>query len=186
VTDSAVLEVGPGAVVRLEYSLYDAAGELFEAPGSDEALELIVGVGQAPELIERAIEGLSLGQSRRVDLAPSEAFGARDEDAIVVVARGDLPDDAALGDELEGEGEDGQTVFLRVVELDAEHAQLDANHPLAGQSIGLELRVVGLRAASAGEVQAARAALDAEDGSAPDVAVSRLWQRERLPSPGSE
>lgn len=183
---STVRQVGPEVLVRLEYSLYDAEGELVEAPGPEEALELIVGVGQAPALIERAIEGLSLGESRRVELAPGDAFGPRDEDAVVVVERGELPADAALGDELEAESEDGETVFLRVVELDDEHARLDANHPLAGQHVGLELRVIALRAASALEVEAARAALEADDAPAPDVPVSQLLRRERLPPSGSE
>lgn len=183
---TAVYQVGPEVLVRLAYDLYDAEGNRVEAPGPDEAFELIVGVGQVPAVIERAIEGLSLGQSRRLELSPSEAFGLRDEDAIAVVERARLPAEAALGDELEAESEDGETVFLRVVELDDEHARLDANHPLAGQRVGLELRVIALRAASPLEVEAARAALDAEDRLAPEVSVSRLLQRERLPSPGSQ
>lgn len=183
---SGVRQVGPEVLVRLEYALYDAEGELVEAPGPEEALELLVGVGQAPAVIERALEGLALGESRRIQLGPREAFGARDEDAVVVVERGELPADTRLGDELEAESESGETVFLRVVELDDEQARLDANHPLAGQRIGLELRVIALRAASALEVEAARAALEAEAAPAPDVPIARLLGRDRLPPSGSQ
>jgi FKBP-type peptidyl-prolyl cis-trans isomerase 2 len=186
VNEPAVRRVGPEVLVRLEYALYDADGELVEAPGPDEAIELIVGIGLAPESIERAIDGLSLGHAARVELTPSQAFGPRDEDAVVVVERTELPDDTALGDELEAESPDGETVFLRVVGLDDEHARLDANHPLAGQRIALELRVIGLRAASALEVQAARAALEADDVGTSDVAVARRLGRQRLPSAGAQ
>lgn len=176
-----VRQVGPEVFVRLQYALYDAEGELVEAPGPDETLELIVGLGQAPAVLEQAIEGLALGESRRIALGPHEGFGPRDEDAIVVVERGELPAEARLGDELEAESEDGETVFLRVVELDEEYARLDANHPLAGQQVTLELRVVELRAASGLEVEAARAALEADAAPTPDVPVAQLFRKERLP-----
>lgn len=178
--------VGPEVAVRLEYALFDAEGELVEAPGPEEAIEFIVGVGQAPALIERAIEGLARGESRRVQLAPGDAFGPRDEDAVVVVERGELPPEVALGDEFEAEDEAGETVFLRVVELDDECARLDANHPLAGQRVALELRVLELRVASAREVEAARADVEARHAPAPDVPISRLLKRERPVPPRSE
>ena len=180
-----VQRVGPEVVVRVEYALHDAEGEVVEAPGPDEVIEFIFGAGQAPPAFERATDGLSLGESRRVALAPEEAFGPRDEEAIVVVERGELPPDAALGDELEAESEDGELVFLRVVDLDDEIARLDANHPLAGQSIGLTLKVVALRAATSQELARAASELEARSDEAPDVLVSSLIRRERSTPPES-
>jgi len=181
----AVQRVGPEVVVRVEYALYDAEGELVEAPGPDEIIEFIFGAGQAPPAFERATDGLSLGESRRVELRPAEAFGPRDEAAMVVVERGELPPDAALGDELEAESEDGELVFLRVVDLDEEIARLDANHPLAGQSVGLLLKVVALRAATSQELAQAASELEARSDEAPDVLVSSLIRRERSAPPES-
>ncbi len=179
-------QVGPEIVVRLEYALYDAEGALVEAPGPEEPIEFIFGVGQASAVIERAIDGLRLHQSRRLELKPSEAFGPRDEAALLVVDRSELPEGAALGDELEAERDDGELVFLRVVELDDEEARLDANHPLAGQRVALELRVVSLRIATSSELQAAEAELRARPaGEEPDVLASRLLRRDRFTPPKS-
>jgi FKBP-type peptidyl-prolyl cis-trans isomerase SlyD len=182
----SVRQVGPEVVVQLEYGLFDAEGELVEAPGAEETFEFIFGVGQAPVVFERAIDGLALGDSRRVELEPSEAFGARDEEAIVVVHRSELPAEVALGDELEAESDDGELIFLRVVELEEDVARLDANHPLAGQRVTLELRVVGMRAATSPELAAAHAALEHQAEQAPDVLVARLLRRERFTPPESE
>jgi FKBP-type peptidyl-prolyl cis-trans isomerase SlyD len=182
----AVQRVGPEVLVQLEYSLFDAEGELVEAPGADETIEFIFGVGQAPAVFEQAVDGLALGDSRRVELGPNEAFGPRDDEAIVVVHRSELPAEVALGDELEAESEDGELIFLRVVELEDDIARLDANHPLAGQRVALELRVVGMRAATSAEVVAANAELDQQAEQAPDVLVSRLLRRERFTPPQSE
>ncbi|HVZ35085.1 MAG TPA: FKBP-type peptidyl-prolyl cis-trans isomerase [Polyangiaceae bacterium] len=178
--------VGPEIVVRLEYQLFDAEGELIEAPGPEESIEFIFGSGQAPPNIESAIDGLRVGQSRRVQLRPIDAFGERDEAAVISVAASELPPGIELGAELEAEREDGQTVFLRVIELDGETAWLDANHPLAGQTVALELRVLETRIASSAELQSAAEELDARDGApAPDVLVARLLRRDRSTPHGS-
>jgi len=177
--------VGPEVVVRLSYRLYDAEGALVEAPGPEEAIEFIYGVGQAPPGIESAVEGLRIGQSRRVQLPPEQAFGERDESAVVVVEASELPDGASLGDEFEADRDDGEVVFLRVVELEEGIARLDANHPLAGQTVTLELEVLGTRVASSAELRETELDL-ATNGSAeqPHVLASRLLRRDRS-TPGS-
>jgi FKBP-type peptidyl-prolyl cis-trans isomerase 2 len=178
--------LGPEVVVRLEYRLYDAEGELVEAPGPEEAMEFLFGVGQAPAALERAIEGLRVGQSRRVQLRPDDAFGRRDEAALIEVDATELPEGATPGDEFEAEREDGQLVFLRVVELEQGVATLDANHPLAGQTVTLELSVLALRAASSDQLRAAELALtEREVAEAPHVLASRLLRRSRSTPAGS-
>jgi FKBP-type peptidyl-prolyl cis-trans isomerase SlyD len=179
-------QVGPEMVVRLEYQLFDAEGGLVEAPGAEEFIEFIYGVGQAPPAIEKAVDGLRVGESRRVQLKPNEAFGSRDDEAMVVVERSELPEGAALGDEFEAEKEDGEAVFLRVVEIDDEVVRLDANHPLAGQTVTLELRVLALRIATSAELAAAEAALERRGGGEePDVLASSLLRRDRFTPPKS-
>jgi FKBP-type peptidyl-prolyl cis-trans isomerase SlyD len=186
VTSRASGSVGPEVVVRLEYRLFDAEGELVEAPGPDEAMEFLFGAGQAPFALERAIDGLRVGQSRRVQLPPEEAFGRRDEEALISVEASELPPGAGPGDEFEAEREDGETVFLRVVEVEEGVARLDANHPLAGQTVTLELSVLETRAASSAELRAAAAALaEAEAQDTPLILASSLLRRDRSNPPGS-
>jgi FKBP-type peptidyl-prolyl cis-trans isomerase 2 len=179
-------QVGPEMVVRLEYQLFDAEGGLVEAPGPEEFIEFIYGVGQAPPAIEKAVDGLRLGESRRVQLKANEAFGPRDEEAMVVVERSELPEGAALGDEFEAEREDGELVFLRVVEIEEDVVRLDANHPLAGQRVTLELRVLALRVATSVELAEAEAELERRrTGDEPDVLASNLLRRDRFTPPKS-
>lgn len=172
--------------MQLEYRLFDAEGELVEAPGPEEPMEFIFGMGQAPAAIEQAIDGLGLGQSRRVQLSPEEAFGSRDEAALISVEASELPAGAGPGDEFEAEREDGETVFLRVVELEDGVATLDSNHPLAGQRVALELTVRKLRAASSDELREAELGLaQADPANIPDVLASSLLRRARSNPSGS-
>lgn len=179
--------VGPGVVVMLAYRLYDAEGVLVEAPGPDEASEFVFGVGQASPAIEGALEGLEVGGGVRVQLAPQHAFGPRDDSAQIVLARAELPAAALIGDEFEAERDDGEVIFLRVIEIDDARVRLDVNHPLAGQAVPLE-RDVRSRGATPRELRSAEAELAArsETEAEPDVLAARLLHRGRLAAPKAE
>ncbi len=162
-------QVGPEIVVRLAYELYDAEGELVEESAGHGFLEFLFNSGELPQALEGPLEGLVPGERRRVRLQPQDAFGPRDENALLHVERGELPAGADLGDSFEAESESGAVVFLRVVEADAEGFVLDANHPLAGQSVEFELEVLDTRPATSQELREADARLDG------DPAGNRNW-----------
>jgi FKBP-type peptidyl-prolyl cis-trans isomerase SlyD len=165
--------VGPEVAIELQYSLFDAEGELVESSADPEPLCFVFGTGQLPVAIEQAIEGSSVGAVRRVPLTPDQAFGKRDEAAVIVVAREELPEEARPGDELEAESDSGEVVFLRVLELDDDNVWLDTNHPLAGQSVTLELRVISARPAARTELEAIWRNSEA-NASRPDVPIAAL------------
>lgn len=160
---------GPGMLVAVHYRLFDAEGELVEESPPDEPLSLLLGYGQAAAKIEAALAGAGVGDVRRVELRPREAFGARDPQLVVEFAREEFPKDLAVGDELEAEDHRGQAVPLKIVDLDDERVVADTNHPLAGQDVALELRPVTVRPATAQEIDQAAARLNqgipAETGS---------------------
>jgi FKBP-type peptidyl-prolyl cis-trans isomerase SlyD len=180
--------VGPEVVVTLAYRLYDAAGALVEAPGPDEAIEFVFGLGQASRAIESALEGLEVGAGARVQLSPQHAFGPRDDSAQLVLNRAELPAAALLGDEFAAERDDGVVIFLRVIEIDDVMVRLDANHPLAGQAVTLELDVLASRGATPAELRSAEAELAerSETEAEPHVLATRLLQRGRLAAPKAE
>src|SRR5688500_6588118 len=105
--DPAQYQVCPGTVVAFGYEIYDAEGDLVEASPPNEPMMFLCGYGELSPPLERALEGLSVGQVRRVRLSPEEAFGPRDPSLIIEVARDELPADVEPGDELDADREDG-------------------------------------------------------------------------------
>jgi FKBP-type peptidyl-prolyl cis-trans isomerase SlyD len=169
-------------LVELAYEVYDAEGELVGASSPTAPWLFVFGYGQASMTIERAIEGLTEGAARRVRLDASEAFGQRDESAVLELERGELPEGVRVGDELEAESEaTGASIFLRVLELTEESALVDANHPLAGRSVEVDLVVDGIRPAFAAELAEAEAALASAQGvPAPGLDIGTLIPAGRL------
>lgn len=165
---SAPYQVGPDTVVHFSYRLFDAEGEWVE--GSDESvLSFLFGYGQIAPGLEAALEGLAPGAHRTITLEPEEAFGARDPDQIIEIERDELPEDAQPGDEYVAEHEDGDAVTLLVLEVQDDRAVVDANHPLSGQRITLELRVEAVRPALSGEIDEARTLLEETPLAAPSL-----------------
>jgi FKBP-type peptidyl-prolyl cis-trans isomerase SlyD len=151
--------------VRIAFTLSDAEAEVIE----QQEVAFVFGYGQILPAIERALEGAQPGDRRALRLAPEEAFGPRRLDAVIHVDRADFPQEVEAGDRFEAENEQGRTVVLTVLDVGNETLELDTNHPLAGQVVGVELKVLDVRPANAQEL--AEAARDLERRDQADAAT---------------
>lgn len=175
-------QVGPAMWVRLKYRAFDEEDEPVEQ--LDQELEYVHGYGTLLPELERALDGQSPGARRTVRLPAKRAFGPRRNDRVVEFDRGEFPADVGAGDRFDAEGEDGQVLVLRVLEVGGDSVVVDLNHPLAGQDVRFELEVLGVRPATAEELSLAEGALQADgpvDGSL--ISAERLL---RGPSRGYE
>jgi FKBP-type peptidyl-prolyl cis-trans isomerase SlyD len=176
--------------VSMSYEIYDAEGELVEASHPATPLVFVAGYGQVAPGLEEGILGLSPGDARRVRLAPDEAFGRRDPDALIEVARDELPRDIAVGDEIEAEHLEGaMPIGLKILEITEDRVVLDANHPLSGQSVDIDVVVEDVRPATHDEIAAAEAALRGDPGRDMQslLPAERLLKRElREQPPGGD
>jgi FKBP-type peptidyl-prolyl cis-trans isomerase SlyD len=157
------LAIASDTVVTLSYALFDGKGEVVDH-GDDpsEPVTYVHGYAQIVPGIERQIEGLRAGDKRSFTIASDEAFGDRDEEAVFEVDKADFPNPGSveIGDEFTAEGEDGDMIPMRVVEIRPDGFLVDANHPLAGQTLRVDVAVAAVRAASEDEIARAQAALE--------------------------
>ena len=153
------------ARVILEYTLHDDKGELLDSSdGEDgEPILYVHGYGMLVPGLEKALEGLEVGQSKTIDVDAEEGFGERDEDLVMEIDKGDFPDpkNVTVGDEVVAESPDGEEVPMTVVEVRDDSVVVDANHPLAGMALRYAVTVKELTAATEEEI--AEAASSFED-----------------------
>jgi len=116
----------------------------------DRPATLTLGLGQLVEGLERCLLGLTEGASATFDLAPEQAFGPRNPGLLQRISRamleanGEAGATYAPGELLDFAAPDGGRYAGVVKEVDDAGALLDFNHPLAGQPIRFEVRILGV------------------------------------------
>jgi FKBP-type peptidyl-prolyl cis-trans isomerase SlyD len=138
-------------VVSLAYELRLENGEVFDKSEDQAPLEFVQGRGQIIPGLENALYGMQIGEEKEVVISPEEGYGEYDEEDLDVVPRRSFPDHLELN---QGMGlrlrdkKTGEVYIAYVSELDEEKAVLDYNHPLAGETLHFQVRVVDLREAT--------------------------------------
>jgi FKBP-type peptidyl-prolyl cis-trans isomerase SlyD len=154
--------VGADTVVTLSYMLFDERGQLVEEVKHDNPVQYLHGSAELLPGMEAALEGCEAGDAFSLELAPEDAFGDHNEQAILEIDRHDFPagEGVAEGDELVAELPGGGEALHRVTRVDDDVIVLDLNHPLAGQRVRFELQVLSVRPATDDEIDASHGALD--------------------------
>ena len=154
----------PPAVVADSYlTLHYRVGVLAhdDAEGDDAAADDIVstfdaqpatlqlGAGQLSPALEARLQGLTIGAHRVFELPPGEAFGPRNPDLVQRLDRKVLEEQSATNDYVPGDvvefnapGGGRYAGVFRAIDDDC--AIFDFNHPLAGQPVRFEVRIVGI------------------------------------------
>lgn len=108
-----------------------------------------LGGGHLASGLERRLLGLAEGDEASFEVAPDEAFGARNPELIQAISRSSFDahaggEDYLPGDVVEFNGADGRRVAGVLKERDAERVLVDFNHPLAGLPLRFSVRVIGV------------------------------------------
>jgi FKBP-type peptidyl-prolyl cis-trans isomerase SlyD len=148
------MEIADKKVVRLDYTLRNAGGDVLDSSDGQEPLSYLHGAQQIVPGLERALAGMTAGQSKDVVVSPEEGYGLPDPEGVFGVPRGAFPADAKLepGQSFIGEDDQGQAVPVRVVEVRDDMIVVDANHPLAGETLYFHVDVREVRDATAEEL----------------------------------
>lgn len=152
-------------IATISLVILDEQGQLLET--RENGLEYMQGTGFLLPAVEAALNEREAGEVFQIRLSPEEAFGKRDE-----CLRTTMP--AALFRDSEIPLQIGETVLLDpserptgkkgqackewVIEaIQDDCIILDGNNPWAGKTLQIEVRVLGVRAATGRELWAGRA-----------------------------
>ncbi len=153
-TKSEFTKVEKDLVVSMEYTL-TVDGEVVDSSKENGPIDFIQGKGNIIPGLEKALYGMSLDESKKVNVPAAEAYGEFDEEAFEEVPVSDFPTDIPLevGIELAVEDEDDGAMSAVIEEVTKDTVTLNFNHPLAGKDLVFDIKIVGLRAATEEEMQ---------------------------------
>ena len=153
-TEKEITTVADDLVVAIEYTL-TVDGEMIDTSEGEGPLEYLHGHANIIPGLEKELDGMSVGESKKVEVSPEEGYGELDDEAILEIPREEFPENVPLqpGIELEVTDDEGDTMFATIVEIGDENILLDTNHPLAGKTLHFDVTVTGLRAATDSELE---------------------------------
>jgi FKBP-type peptidyl-prolyl cis-trans isomerase SlpA len=143
-------EVKPGSHITLHYRLTLADGSDVMSTFGDKPATLLLGAGQLAPPLEDILLGLKVGHHSVFQLAPQQAFGPRNPDLIQKVSLATLRENSMIGEDfspgdlVEFNAPAGGRYAGVLKEVHETHALFDFNHPLAGQALAFEVKIIGI------------------------------------------
>ena len=135
-----------GSRVKANYTVTLENGNVFEMAEGHEPLEFTVGKGEVIQGLEEAVIGMKAGDTKTVTTPPEKAYGPRHKELITKLKRDKFPDniEPTIGLEIQARQQDGNIIDLIITDITDEEITLDANHPLAGETLVLNVELVGV------------------------------------------
>jgi FKBP-type peptidyl-prolyl cis-trans isomerase SlyD len=148
------MQITKHAVASIEYKLTDDAGEVIDSSTGDEPLAYIHGAGNLIPGLESELEGKVSGDAFKVRVAPENAYGERQEEMVQDAPRSQFPEEADIqpGMQFRAHGPEG-AMIVTVLSVEGDTVKLDGNHPLAGQHLTFDVKVVEVREATPEEIE---------------------------------
>ncbi len=133
-----------GDLVKVHYTGKLKDERVFDSSKNSEPLEVTLGSSQVIPGFEKAVVGMNVGDSKTVEIAAEEAYGPYREELVVEVDQERVPDDLTLevGQQLVLRQAEGPPIRVTVTDMSEKTVTLDANHPLAGEDLTFEVRLM--------------------------------------------
>ena len=152
------MKVANDCVVTLEYEIRTMKGDVIEASKARGApLQFICGKGAFLPGLEKRLHGAEAGTEKEFEIPPEEAFGPKDSGPEGSMKKGEFPPGTKLEKGVRFEANlpgGGGSVQILVVDPATDPIKVRYVHPLAGQSLKVKCKVLGVRAAKPDELRA--------------------------------
>ncbi|MCP5155614.1 MAG: peptidylprolyl isomerase [Ectothiorhodospiraceae bacterium] len=147
------MQIATRTVVHIHYTLTNREGAVLDRSGEGEPLGYLHGAGNIIQGLEDALTGRRTGDRLQVEVAPSDGYGERDEALVQVVPLSafERPEAVTPGTWFEVRGPAGARP-VQVTDVASGQVTIDANHPLAGETLFFEVEVAEVRDATEEEL----------------------------------
>jgi peptidylprolyl isomerase len=135
-----------GDTVRVHLTGCLDDGTKFASTFGEEPLELTIGEGKLIECFETSLIGMSEGVRKTVRLEPAQAVGERRPELVSNIPRhlvSEQHGDLKVGAKIWVKDQNANDVQVTVKEVSDQEVTIDANHPLAGQSLTFDIELMG-------------------------------------------
>ena len=137
------MTVTDGKCVSIEYTVMLEDQTQVDTNVGGEPFTYTQGEQGIPSALQKRMESLEVGERTRVILSPEEGYGPVNPNAFHEVDRSRIPkENWKVGTQLTTRSSTGQTLRPIVHEIKENTIVLDFNHPLAGQTLAFDIKIL--------------------------------------------
>ena len=134
-----------GRTVSIEYTLKLDDGTTADSNVGEAPLVYQHGAKQILPALQREVAGMEVDQTREFVLSPEEGYGPLNSKLRTEIQADRVPEEARRGGaQLVSTDPSGNRRIVRVHEVREDTIVLDLNHPLAGESLHFQVKVVAI------------------------------------------
>lgn len=133
--------ISAGDKVRMHYTAKLTDGTVVDSSQGKDPLEFEAGSNQLIPGVSNAVIGMQVGESKSVTVPPELGYGHHQPEAMQQVEKRHFPPEVSVDDVFKAVSEQGE-MMVRVVEVTDDMVTVDANHPLAGQTLIFDMEIV--------------------------------------------
>ena len=109
-----------------------------------EGLEFTLGDGKLLKGFNDVVDGLKIGETKKIDLEANQAYGEYQENAVITVKKTEFPKDMEFVMEgvVQGQDAQGRPIQGQITKIEDEEVELNMNHPLAGEDLSFDIELL--------------------------------------------
>jgi peptidylprolyl isomerase len=133
-----------GDTVKIHYTGKLVDGTVFDTSTKRDPVQFKIGQGQLIPVLEVAVMGMKIGETKTVAVPAGWAYGPRRPEMVAAMNRDQLPANInpVIGQQLQIQQGPGRVMAARIANITPTQVVLDMNHPLAGQDLTFEIKLV--------------------------------------------
>ena len=148
------MQVANNIAVSIHYTLKNSDGEVLDSSEQGGPLHYLHGAGNIIPGLENELTGKKEGDKLSLTIEPEQAYGIRRQELVQNLPLGHFQgiDDLQVGMRLRAQSEAGEQL-ITIVDIQNDEVTVDANHPLAGETLHFDVEIVALREATETEIE---------------------------------
>ena len=143
------MQIAKDKVVTFTFKLKDEAGNVIDK--RDQTLYLH-GYQHILPLIEQGLAGKTVGDNIQIPVPPELGYGISDPKLIRTLPASQFPESENLKVGMKVYPDANQHLVMTILKIEGPQITVDANHPLAGQTLMFDITIQAVRDATKDEI----------------------------------